>query len=62
MIQSILDTQVVKYDSGTFLGTNFFNTWNEAHQKILSGESPASVIASFKDAAQAQLDSILLLQ
>lgn len=62
MIQSILDTQVVKYDSGTFLGTNFFNTWNEYNQKILSGESPASVIASFKDAAQAQLDSILLLQ
>ena len=62
MIQSVLNTKVVKFESQTFLGTNFFWTWNDYNQRILNGESPASVIASFKDAAQAQLDSILLLQ
>ena len=62
MIHSLLCTKVIRYESPTFIGTNFFNTWNEYNVRILNGESPASVVASFKDAAQAQLDSILLLQ
>lgn len=62
MIEGVLGTKVIRYESPTFIGTNFFNTWNEYNTRILSGESPASVVASFKDAAQAQLDSVLLIQ
>ena len=52
----------VTHESPAFIGTNFFYTWNEYNQRILKGESPASVVASFKDTAQAQLDSIFLQQ
>ena len=59
LIQGVFNTEFIKYDSSVFLSTNFFNTWNEYNSRILNGESPASVVASFKDAAQAQLDEML---
>jgi hypothetical protein len=53
-----MNTTVLPYETAEFIGTNFFNTWNEYNVRILQGESPASVVASFKDAAQARLDEM----
>lgn len=61
-IDGVFNLRWIKYDSPTFISTDFFNTWNEYNTSILGGESPASVVASFKDAAQAQLDEMLNLE
>jgi ABC-type glycerol-3-phosphate transport system substrate-binding protein len=58
LIYCVMNTTVLPYETAEFIGTNFFNTWNEYNVRILQGESPASVVASFKDAAQARLDEM----
>ena len=62
LIDGVFNTKIIKYESPVFIGTNFFNTWNEYNTRILGGESPASVVASFKDAAQAKMDEMLNLE
>ncbi|NMB44912.1 MAG: extracellular solute-binding protein [Firmicutes bacterium] len=58
LIHGVMNTKILKYEVPEFIGTDFFNTWNEYNVRILEGESPASVVASFKDAAQAKLDEM----